>query len=117
MHAVVRRLIAVAATAVVAALALTGCGGGESHVALAIQEAERPSGTVLLTVECADDLDVEQQIDPAGSGLQQVTVWGDPQTGTCDPQVELDDLAADQFVDGATSQVVTIQASNPEPGT
>lgn len=120
MHPLVRRLVAVAATAVVAALALTGCGGGEEHVALAIQKAERPHGTVILHVECAEDIEVEQRPDPEGSGLQQVTVWGDPKVGTCDPvdQAALNDLGEDRFVDGATSQVVTVENSClPEPET
>jgi hypothetical protein len=98
----------VAATTVVAALALTGCGGGEDHVALAIQEAVRTDGAVVLTVECASDVDVEVRPDPDGSGLQQVTVWGDPETGTCHPDATVD-LAGDRFVDGASSQVVAVR--------
>lgn len=104
----VRRVIAVAATAVVAALALGGCGGGEEHVALAIQEAERLDGAVVLTVECATSIEIDQRPDPEGSGLDQVTVWGDPENGTCHPVAQLDGFEADQFVDGASSQVVTV---------
>jgi hypothetical protein len=120
MPLLARRLLAVAATAVVAALALAGCGGGEEHVALAVQKAERPNGTVILHVECAEDIEVEQRPDPAGSGLQQVTVWGDPKVGRCDPtnQAALNDLAEDEFVDGATSQVVHVERSClPKPQT
>lgn len=109
VHPIVRRLVAVAATAVVAALALTGCGGGEQHVALAIGEAQRADGTVVFTVECADGIEVDQRPDPAGSGLEQITVWGNPKTGTCHPDAGVDDLTGDQFVDGATSQVVTVE--------
>ena len=110
MHPIVRRLVAVAATAVVAALALTGCGGSEQHVALAVQRAERPDGIVVLHVECAEDVEVELGPDPSGSPLPQVTVWGDPVVGRCDAKGRLDgqDLPGDAFVDGATSQVVTI---------
>lgn len=115
MHPILRRLLAVTATAVVAALALSGCGGGEEHVALAIQQAERQGGAVVLTVECATDIEIEQHADPEGSGLVQVTVWGDPKTGTCHPDARLDDLPADQFVDGASSQVVTV-STNPAIG-
>lgn len=115
MSSSVRRLIAVIATVAAATLALAGCGGDEEHVALAIQKAERPDGTVILHVECADDIEVEQRLDPEGSGLQQVTVWGDPQMGTCEPEVGLSDLAEDQFVDGATSQVVTVSPSSLDP--
>lgn len=112
MPAFVRRLVAVAATAVVAALALTGCGRGEQHVALAVHRAERPDGVVVLHVECADRVQVDLGPDPAGSGLPQVTVWGDPQIGTCDAKGRISgrDLPGPQFVDGATSQVVTIDA-------
>lgn len=118
MHPFVRRLVAVAATAVVAALALTGCGGGEEHVALTIQKAERPHGTVELTVECATDIEVDLRPDPAGSGLEQVTVWGNPKMGTCRPDASSNDIAGDRFVDGATSQVVTVEDSClPEPET
>ena len=117
-----RHPLAVAAAVLAVALALTGCGGGEQHVALAIQKAERPHGTVLLHVECADDIEVEQRLDPAGSGLQQVTVWGNPKVGTCEPwdpgDAALDDLSEDRFVDGATSQVVTVEDSClPKPET
>ena len=115
-----RRLLAIAATALVAVLSLAGCGGGEQHVALAIQSAERPNGTVLLHVECATDIEVDQRPDPAGSGLQQVTVWGNPKMGTCDPtnRAALNDLSDDRFVDGATSQVVTVDPSClPKPAT
>jgi hypothetical protein len=105
---VVRRLLAVVATAVAAALALTGCGGGEQHVALAIQKAERADGAVRFTVECAEDIEVDQRPDPAGSGLIQVTVWGDPQVGTCHPEATAEGLSGDRLVDGASSQVVHI---------
>ena len=110
MPLIIRRLLAVAAAVVVAVLALTGCGGGEEHVALAIERAERPDGTVVLHVECADDVEVALGPDPAGSGLPQVTVWGDPKVGTCDTEGRLSgsDLPGDQFIDGATSQVVTV---------
>lgn len=91
----------------------------EDRVALAIQKAERPNGTVLFHVECADDIEVEQRPDPAGSGLIQVTVWGRPRVGTCEPWnpggAADDDLGVDQFVDGATSQVVTVSPSNLDP--
>ena len=87
-------------------------------MALAIHRAERPHGTVVLTVECATNIEVDQRPDPAGSGLEQVTVWGDPQMGRCHPDVGLNDLAQDRFVDGATSQVVEVQDSClPEPAT
>lgn len=99
-----------------ATLALGGCGGGERHVALAIQTAERSDGAVVLTVECATDLEVERAPDPEGSGLVQVTVWGDPANGTCDPQVELDDLDQEKFVDGASSQVVTVATATASTG-
>jgi len=105
---------------VVATLALGGCGGGEQRVALAIQRAERPDGVVVFHVECADDVEVELRSDPAGSGLLEVTVWGDPQVGTCDTKgrASARDLAGDRFVDGATSQVVTVENSClPKPET
>ena len=102
------RTAVVGVAALLATLALAGCGGGEDRVALAVQGAERQEGVVLLTVECAAAIEVEQRPDPEGSGLQQVTVWGSPETGTCHPDVRLDDLAEDRFVDGASSQVVTV---------
>ena len=38
--------------------------------------------------------------------------------GTCEPEVGLNDLGKDQFVDGATSQVVTVSPSClPKPET
>ena len=107
------------AAGVVGVLVLGACGGGEEDVALAIETAERPNGVVLLHVECATDIEVEVRPDPAGSGLQQVTVWGNPKVGTCDPtnQAALSDMSDDQFVDGATSQVITVSPSNlDQPG-
>lgn len=85
----------------------------EDRVALAIQKAVRPNGTVVFTVECATDIEVEQSMDPAGSGLIEVTVWGKPKVGRCDPsnQAADNDLGVDRFVDGATSQVVVVQNS------
>ncbi|MFN8017760.1 MAG: hypothetical protein U0P45_06525 [Acidimicrobiales bacterium] len=85
----------------------------EQRVALAIHEAVRPHGTVIFTVECATDIEVRQAPDPAGSGLTQVTVWGRPKVGRCDPSdlAADNDLSSDTFVDGATSQVVHVQHS------
>lgn len=79
-------------------------------MALAVQRAERPDGIIVLHVECADDVAVELRADPEGSGLSQVTVWGNPKVGTCDTKARVSgrDLYGNRFVDGATSQVVTI---------
>jgi hypothetical protein len=110
-----RALLIIAAALVVVGVAIVGAATrpSEDRVALAIQGAERPNGTVILHVECADDITIEQRPDPEGSGLEQVTVWGSPRTGTCDPtdRAALSDLREDRFVDGATSQVVTVEDS------
>lgn len=104
-------LLAIAAVAIGAATR-----PDEGRVALAIQEAERPNGTVLLHVECADDIEIETRPDPAGSGLLQVTVWGHPKVGTCEPwnpgDAAMNDLPDDRFIDGATSQVVVVAPSS-----
>ena len=109
MGSLLRRVM-VAGAVLVVPLALAGCGGGEQRVALAIHEAERPDGIVVLHVECADDVEVQLSPDPSGSALPQVTVWGDPVVGRCDRKARVSgrDLPGDAFVDGATSQVVTI---------
>jgi hypothetical protein len=120
-----RRLLLIVAIVLVA-VGVVAIGAAtrpsEDRVALAIQKATRPNGTVLFHVECADDIEVEQRTDPEGSGLIQVTVWGRPRVGTCEPWdpggAADNDLAVDQFVDGATSQVVTVEDSClPEPET
>lgn len=104
----VRAVVGGAVGVVVVAILAGGGGGGEPRVALAVQRAERAGDVVLLTVECADDLEVDQQPDPAGSGLPQITVWGSPKMGRCVPPVAVDALAGDEFVDGASSQVVIV---------
>ena len=111
-----RRAIAIAAALVLlAVIVLVGRATrpSEARVALAIQRAVRPHGTVIFTVECATDIEVRQAPDPAGSGLTQVTVWGRPKVGRCNPtNLAADgDLGSDTFVDGATSQVVHVQRS------
>ena len=105
-----------AATAVVGlVLGLGGCGAHEDEpFALAIRSATRTDAGVVLEVECASDLVVEQRLDPAGSGLQQVVVWGRPEMGRCTGTATADDLRDDRFVDAATSQVVEVSpASRP----
>lgn len=104
----------VLALALTSALGWTtaGCGLDQGRTALAIQSASRPNGAVLLQVECADRIEIDQGRDPAGSGLEQVTIWGHPKVGRCHPTIGLNDLGRDQFVDGATSQVVEVSPSN-----
>ena len=70
-------------------------------------------------VECAEDIRVEVGPDAGGSALPQVTVWGRPRVGRCDPGAtvsfpEKDFLVTPghppltKIVDGATSHVVAL---------
>ena len=98
-------------------------GADAGRTALAIQRATPFGfgGGVLLQVECADQVTVERRPDPAGSGLEQITVWGRPRVGRCHPDVRVGfgvgaRIDADhpagplKFVDGASSQVVTVSS-------
>jgi hypothetical protein len=109
--AVARRHLALAALVAAGSALITGCGGGEERVALAIDEARRSGGTVELSTECASSLEVQVRPDPAGSGLAQVSLWGRPELGRCTATIALDELPADatKLVDATTSQVVEIQ--------
>lgn len=87
--------------------------GDEPRTSLAIAEARRVGDQVVVTTECAVGVEAEVRPDPAGSGLVQVSLWGRPEVGRCEPEVVLDDLPADalKLVDAATSQVVDISSS------
>jgi hypothetical protein len=118
--------IVVVTLAGVAFVGLTdGYGADSGEAALAIRGVHDIgfSADLQLEVECADHVRVELRDDPAGSGLTQITVWGRPRVGRCTPtdasvnQFELDRRAqangqrnADKFVDGATSQVVSLSS-------
>ena len=118
--------IAVVAIAGVAIVGLTdGYGADSGEAALAIGGVHQIgfSAQLQLEVECADHVRVELRDDPAGSGLTQITVWGRPRVGRCTPTdatvntFELDRRAqangqrtANKFVDGASSQVVTLSS-------
>ena len=109
MPSFARRLLAVAATAVVAALSLAGCGGGEERVALAITETEWVDGTRLVVrTECAD---IDEATFTPGEGDQPatMTIWGAPKLGTCQPQIVVPVASGTaKVVDAATSQVVEL---------
>lgn len=108
-----RRALPTLVLVCVAAAALAGCGGGEERASLAIDRAERRGDVVVLTTECADDVEVEARPDPAGSGLVQVSLWGAPVVGRCAPEVEVE-VPAEQakLVDAATGQVVDIEPAS-----
>lgn len=126
MRRVVVRILVVAACLLGASAWVTAThhrGADSSRTALAIQKATSFGfgGGVLLHVECADHVTVERRPDPAGSGLEQITVWGRPRVGRClpdvrigfgvGPRVDADHPAGPiKFVDGASSQVVTVSS-------
>jgi hypothetical protein len=109
MPSFTRRLLAIAATAVVAALSLTGCGGGEERVALAIDEVEWVDATQLVVrTECAE-IDEATFLPATGDAPATMTIWGAPKLGTCQPQVVVPVAAGTtKVVDAATSQVVDL---------
>ncbi|MGI8755309.1 MAG: hypothetical protein ACR2MB_05510 [Acidimicrobiales bacterium] len=112
MPSPLRRILVGVALVGPASWTLVSCGLHQGRTALAIQSARRPNATVLLKVECADDIEIDEGPDPAGSGLEQVTVSGRPRVGRCHPSIGLNDLGGDRFVDGATGQVVEVSPSN-----
>lgn len=96
---------------------LTGCGTDPGRTALAI-EATRwaDDGTLVVATECARHLEAEVGRDHGGSDLLQVTVWGRPEVGRCEPEVTVT-LPRDatgrlpaKIVDGTTSMVVDLPA-------
>ncbi len=98
-------------------------GADAGRTALAIQEATTFGfgGGVSLQVECADQVTIERAPDPSGSGLEQITVWGRPRVGRCHPDAQvafpLEPVTPGKsrqplkFVDGTTSQVVTVSSA------
>lgn len=109
-----RRLLPVACL-VVPASALVACGSDTGRTALAIERARwAGDGTLVVTAECARDLEVEVGPDHGGSDLTEVTVWGHPEVGRCTPEVAVT-LPPDpagrpptKIVDGTTSMVVEL---------
>jgi hypothetical protein len=96
---------------------LTGCGTDPGRTALAI-EATRwaEDGTLVVATECARLLEAEVGRDHGGSDLPQVTVWGRPEVGRCEPEVVVTvprDAAGGlptKIVDGTTAMVVDLPA-------
>jgi hypothetical protein len=97
------------------ASALAACGTETGRTALAIERTRwAGDGTLVVSTECARDLEVEVGADHGGSDLTEVTVWGRPEVGRCGPEVAVAlprDPAgrpATKIVDGATSMVVDL---------
>ncbi|MCB1040366.1 MAG: hypothetical protein R2701_08085 [Acidimicrobiales bacterium] len=107
-----RRLARLAPIAVAAASALSvaSCGADQGRTSLAIEEISAVDGAVRATVECATAVTAEVRPDPAGSGLLEVSLWGDPKVGRCHPEVPLLEVPSgtEKVVDGATGQVVEV---------
>jgi hypothetical protein len=97
------------------ALALTGCGGGEERVALAIEDVAWGDATHLyLYTECAeiDEVAIDRELDPV-----EVSLWGAPQVGTCEDRVVVKvDEGTTKITDGATSAVVDLPEYVPGDG-
>ena len=115
------------AVAWIVGIALAGARSGrpvdDARVPLPIEKATVLGfgGNVHLVVECATDVTVTVGKDHGGSALAEVTVWGRPKVGRCHPDEASigggvhnglppgpDGSSQQKFVDGATSQVVTI---------
>lgn len=107
-----RGRVAVAAVAgvVLTAVVLGGCGVDEERTALAVESTSwRAPGRLEVTTECADDLRVLVQVDPAGTGLTQVTLGGRPRVGRCETSAVVDVPAdARRIVDGTTGFMVDL---------
>lgn len=90
---------------------LAGCGNDE-RTALAIEDVRwRDKTSLVVSTECATDLATEVGPDHSGTGLPEVTVWGDPSMGTCRPtSVVVIPDGATRIVDGTTSMVIDLPA-------
>lgn len=95
----------------VATLSLTACGGGD-RTALAIEELRWIGTTTLVvTTECATEVEAEVGPDHSDAGLPEVTLWGNPSLGTCQPSVAVVvPEGTTRVVDGTTSMVVDLPA-------
>lgn len=94
----------------VASITMLGACSRNQRTALAIGEARwHGNSAVVLTTECATDLDAEVGPDRSGTGLTEITLWGSPSIGTCRPSLSVS-VHADttHIVDGATSMVVEL---------
>lgn len=104
------RLVAVAA--LVWGVGLSGCGTRPTETALAIRSTRWSSdGHLVVSTECADQVRASVGIDHGGSDLAEVTVWGNPRVGRCQPEVEVELPGRDRpakIVDGTTSMVIDL---------
>lgn len=91
--------------------ALAACGS-EERTALAI-ESLRWNGpaTLLVSTECATEVEAEVGPDHSGADLPEVTVWGRPSVGNCRPATTVTvPEGTTRIVDGTTSMVVDLPA-------
>lgn len=101
------------ASAAVLALALSACGTDRGEVALVIASARQASPTEVEVVsdECADQLRTQVERDAGGSDLPQITLWGRPRPGRCEPRrrARLPAPTTERgIVDGATGTVLPV---------
>ena len=95
--------------------AVAACGTDTGRTALAIERTRwTDDDTLVVSTECARDLEVEVGADHGGSDLTEVTVWGRPEVGRCHPEVAVT-LPPDpagrpptKILDGTTSMVVEL---------
>lgn len=101
-----------AAVALVSIVGLGGCGTRPTETALAIRSTRWSSdGHLVVSTECAADVRATVGVDHGGSDLAQVTVWGNPRVGRCQPEVEVElpgRARPAKIVDGTTSMVIDL---------
>ncbi|NLD77583.1 MAG: hypothetical protein GX643_13055 [Acidimicrobiales bacterium] len=93
-----------------ASITVLGACGRNQRTALAIEDVRwHGTAAILLTTECATDLEVEVGPDNSGTGLTEITLWGSPSVGTCESSLSVSiDAGTARIVDGATSMVIDL---------
>ena len=89
---------------------IAACSARSGRTALAIEDVRWHGTTSLLvTTECATDLEADVGPDRQGADLLAVTVWGEPAIGRCRASSTVEVPAGTtRIVDGTTSQVIDL---------
>ena len=80
------------------------------RTALAITATSWVGPDLVVTTECATEVDADVGVDSGGSGLTEVTLWGKPALGRCSPTIEVSlPPGTSRIVDGTTSTVIDLE--------
>jgi hypothetical protein len=89
---------------------LAGCGADEGRTALAIRStAWNGRGELVVTLECAEDHEVDVAPTAGVDGIPLVTAWGQPALGRCATRFVVPVApGVDRVEDAATGMVVDL---------